>query len=81
MIVPPRPTHSFRILVVWNNIVAIRELFVTKCAYASLLPDLAVEQIPHLGWRSKFAISTRVVRIIDPLHPHLYDSGLVFFWY
>lgn len=81
VIIPPRSAHSFRILVVRNDVVVVRELFVTDCAYPSLLSDLTVQQLPHLGRRSKFPISTRVVRIFDPLHPDPYYPGLVFFWY
>jgi len=80
MVVPPSSAHSLRILVVRNDVVVVGELFVADGAYTSLLSDLTVQQLPHLSWRSKFPISTRVVRILDPLHPHPYCPGLVFFW-
>ena len=47
MIVPPGSTHAFRILVVRNDVVGIGELFMADCAYAGLLPNLAVQQIAH----------------------------------
>lgn len=80
MVISPRSSHSSGISVVRNDVVVIRELLVADGAYSSLLPDLAVQQLPHLRRRSKVPISTRVVRILDPLHPDPYYPGLVFFW-
>lgn len=68
MIVPPGSTHSFRISVVWCDIVVVGELFVADRAYPALLQDLAVEQLPHLGRGSQFSISPRMVWIIDSLN-------------
>jgi hypothetical protein len=44
MVVPPGPSHSFRIPVVRHDIVVIRELFVTDSAFPVLFDDLAVQQ-------------------------------------
>ena len=49
MIVSPRSTHSLRTFVIWHDVVAIGKFLVADRANASLLPDLAVHQLPHLG--------------------------------
>ncbi len=49
MIIPPRSAHSFRTLVVRDDIVVIREVFVADGAYPTLLDDLSVQNLPHLG--------------------------------
>jgi len=49
MVVPPRASHSFRIPVVGDDIVVIREVFVADGAYPALLPNLAVQKFAHLG--------------------------------
>ena len=76
MIVPPRSPHSFRAFVVRNDVVVVGEFFVADGARASLFSDLAVEQLPHLPRRSKFPISTRVVRISNPLNSKPNQFGL-----
>ena len=52
MIVSPCPAHTLGVFMVWNNVVVVREPFMADCAHATLLPDLAVQQFPHLGRRS-----------------------------
>jgi hypothetical protein len=52
MIVSPCPAHTLGVLMVWNNVVVVSELYVANRAYTTLLPDLAVQQLPHLGRRS-----------------------------
>ena len=49
MVIPPRPAHSFRILMVRDDIVVVREVFVADGAYPALLDNLSVQQFPHLG--------------------------------
>ena len=49
MIVPPSSSHSFRILVVRDHVVIIREVFVADGAYPALLENLPVQKFPHLG--------------------------------
>ena len=49
MVIPPRSSHSFRIFVVRNDIVVIREVFVADGAYPALLDNLSVQQFPHFG--------------------------------
>jgi hypothetical protein len=68
VIVSPRPAHSFRILVVWDYVVVVGECFMADRAYPTLLPHFEVHQFPHFCWRSEFSISTRMVRIFDPLN-------------
>jgi hypothetical protein len=81
VVISPSPAHSFRILVVRNDVVVVGELFVAEGTYARLLSDLTVQQLPHLGRRSKLPISTRVARVLDPLYAYPDQSGLVFFSY
>jgi hypothetical protein len=76
VVVSPRSSHAFGILVVRNDVVIVREFFVAECAYACLLPNLAVQQLPHLGRRSQLPVSTRMVRILNPLHPKPNDLRL-----
>jgi hypothetical protein len=59
-----------------HNVVVVRELFVADGTDAPLQPDLAVQQLPHLCWRSEFAISSRMMRIFDPLNSESYQLGL-----
>ena len=54
-----------------HNLVVVRKHRVTDCALPVLLGDLSVQQLPHLGWGPKFAISPGVVRIIDALNTKL----------
>ena len=49
MIIPPRSSHSFRVLVVRDDIVVIGKVFVADCAYASLFSNLSVQLLSHLG--------------------------------
>ena len=49
MVISPRSTHSFRILMIRYDIVVIREVFVTDGAYPALLDNLSVQQLSHLG--------------------------------
>ena len=49
MVVSPRSSHSFRIFVVRDDVVVIREVFVADGAYPALLDNLSVQKFPHLG--------------------------------
>lgn len=49
VIVPPRSAHSFRMPMVGDHVVIVRELLVADRANASLFSDLSVKQLPHLG--------------------------------
>ena len=73
VIVSPCPAHSFRILMVRNNVVVVSKLFMADCANARLLSNLAIQQFAYLGRGSKFTISTRMMRVRDPLHAHSYS--------
>jgi hypothetical protein len=75
MVISPRSTHSFGILMVWNDVVVVGELFVADRAYSGLLPHLAVQQFPHLRGGSQLPISSRVVRIFDALNSKSYEPG------
>ena len=71
VIIPPRSSHPFGIPVVWYDVVVICELFVTDGAFPVLLDNLAVQQFPHLSGRLEFAISPRMVRIINASNTRL----------
>jgi hypothetical protein len=43
MVVSPRSSHAFGILVVRNNVVVVSEFFVAEYAYACLLSNLAIQ--------------------------------------
>jgi hypothetical protein len=50
MIVSPRSSHPFGILVIRHNVGVVRELFVTDGALPVLLHNLKVQESPHLRW-------------------------------
>ena len=54
-----------------HNVAVVRKFLVADCAFPVLLGDLSVQQLPHLGWRTEFAISPGVVRIFDALNTKL----------
>jgi hypothetical protein len=68
MVIPPSPSHPFGLNMVGHNFAAICEGLVTDCTFPVLLHDLSVQQLPHLGRRSEFAVSPCVVRILDALN-------------
>src|SRR5664280_2937705 len=76
MIVSPSPSHPFGLDVVGHNLVVIREGHAADCTRAVLLDNLSVQQLPHLGWRPKFPVSPRVVRIFDALNTKLKSAFL-----
>jgi hypothetical protein len=49
MIISPRASHSFRIPVVWHDVVVVGEFFVTDGTLPVLLSDLPIQQLSHLG--------------------------------
>jgi hypothetical protein len=66
VIVSPGPAHSFRVDVIGHNVAIVSELGATESALAVLRGDLSVEQFPHLSVGTEFAVSPRVMRILDP---------------
>ena len=76
MVISPSSSHSLRTLVVRNDVVIVGELLVADGAYACLLSDLHLQQLPHLPRRSKFPVSTRVVWIFNPLNSKPNQFGL-----
>ena len=71
MVVSAGASHSFWLSVVRYDVAVVGKFVVANGAFPSLLDDLSVQQLPHLGWRAKFAISPRVVRIFDALNTKL----------
>jgi hypothetical protein len=49
VIVPPRTPHSLWVPMVRHHVTVVRELCVADGADASLLSDLSVQQLAHLG--------------------------------
>ena len=71
MIVPPRSSHPFGIPVIWNYIRVICELFVADGALPVLFHNLPIQQFPHFSRRPEFAISSRMMRILNASNPRL----------
>jgi hypothetical protein len=69
MVVSPRPSHSPRIDVIGHDVAVAGERHLTDGALPALFDDFAVEQLPHLCFRTEFAISPGVMQVFDPLHP------------
>jgi hypothetical protein len=59
-----------------SNVVIVGELLLADRADPILLDNLSVQQFPHLGRGSEFSISSRVMRVFDPLHSEPYQPGL-----
>jgi hypothetical protein len=68
MVVPPGSSHTFRILMVWNDVAVVSEVFVAQSTFSTLLRDLAIHQPTHFRWGSQFPITSRVMRIINPMN-------------
>jgi len=77
MVISPRSAHPFWIPMVGHDVVIVGELFVADGAFLVLIDDLPVQQFPHLRRRPELPISSRVMRIFDPLHakPHCPGFG------
>lgn len=76
MIISPGSAHSFRVLVVWNDVIVVSEFVVADRAYAALLSYLPVQQLPHLSRGSQFPVSSRVMRIFNSLNSKSDQLGL-----
>jgi hypothetical protein len=74
MVVSPRTSHSFGIDVVGHDVVATGERHLTDGTLPVLLDDLAVEQLPHFSIGAEFAISPRMVRVVDALNAQASDA-------
>ena len=71
MVVSARASHSFWLSVVRYDVAAVGKFVVANGTFPSLLDDLSVQQLPHLGWRPQFAISPGMVWILDALNTKL----------
>ena len=58
-----------------HDVVVVGELFVADGAFLVLIDDLPVQQFPHLRRGPELPISSRVMRIFDPLHPKPHCPG------
>jgi hypothetical protein len=52
MVISLGPYHSLAVLMIWDDIVVVGELFVTDVTLPVLLDNLPVQQLPHLCRRS-----------------------------
>jgi hypothetical protein len=68
MIVSPRPSHSLRIDVVGHDVAVIGEGHLTNGTLPVLFDNFPVEQFPHLGFRTEFAIPPGVMQVFDSPH-------------
>jgi len=75
MVIAPRASNPFRILVVRDDVVVVREVFVANGAYPAMLDNLSVQKLPHLGRGPQFPISSRVMRIFDASELPLLRAG------
>jgi hypothetical protein len=75
MIVSPRPSHSSRIEVVGHDVTVVREGHLTDRTLPVLFDNFALEELPHLGFRTEFAIPSGMMRVFDPLHPKTSDPA------
>jgi hypothetical protein len=71
MIVAPSSSHSFWVSVVRHDIAAVVKFMVANGTFPFLVDDLSVQQLPHLGWRTEFPVSSGIVRIFDALNAKL----------
>ena len=71
MVVSAGASHSFWLSVVRHDVATVVKFMVANGTFPSLLDDLSVQQLPHLSWRTEFAISPRVMRIFDTLNTKL----------
>ena len=78
MIVPPCPSHSAGIDVIWSDVAVIREFDVANGTCPILSDDFLIKQLPHFGVRPKFPVSPGVMWILDSANAPLLKGFL--FW-
>jgi len=71
MVISPASSHTFRMSVVRYDGAAVGKFVVANGTFPSLLDDLSVQQLPHLGRRPELAISPWVMCILDTLNTKL----------
>lgn len=81
VVIPPSAAHAFGVSMIGDDVVVMGELFVTDCTFSVLLDDLPVQELAHLGRGSEFAVSPRMMWVLDALHSQPHYSGLVFLSY
>jgi hypothetical protein len=67
MIISPGSSHASWVDVVGHDVTIISELHIAKRALPVLFYNLVVEQSPHLRVGPEFAVSPRMMWILDPL--------------
>ena len=78
VIVSPGASHASRTYMIWNDVAVVGELGTTKSAFAVMGGYLSVEQLPHFRVRAEFAVSPRVLCILDSPNAEL--PGAFHFW-
>jgi len=76
VIVTPCSSHSFGILMVGDDVVVARKLFMADWAYPLLLDNLLVQEFSHFCRRPQFPIPPRVMRIFNALDPEAQNAHL-----
>ncbi len=76
MVISPGSSHSFGVSVIRYDVATVGKFLVTDRAPPFLHDDFSIQQLPHFGWRPKFPVSPRVVRIFDALNTKLKSAFL-----
>ena len=71
MVIASGSSHSSRLFVIRYDVATVGKFPVTDGALPFLLDDFSIQQFAHLGWRTKFTISPRVVLVFDALNAKL----------
>jgi hypothetical protein len=58
-----------------HDVAVIGEGHLTDGALPVLFDNFPVEQCPHLGFRTEFAVSPGVMQVFDPPHTKMSDSA------
>src|SRR5579864_5470118 len=74
VVVPQSATHATRADVVGVDVAVIRELLPAQGTLAMLQGDLAIHQLPHLRVRAEFAVTARMLWIIDAADTNVANS-------
>ncbi len=77
MVISPRPSHSFGIFVVWDNVVVVRKPLVADGAYAVLVGNFPLQKFAHFSRGPEFPISPRVMWVLNTLNAQPYHSSFL----
>ena len=74
MIVSPRSSHSFGILMVGDDVIVVRKLFMADWAYPLLLDNFLIQEFSHFCWRPEFPVHPRVMWVFNALDPEAQNA-------